>query len=98
MKKLLLVKTIQKPCDSAFDRHAVWVYYGPLSIERNFIAALIKNWVEVFGVMGALMSGNDGEFSSDEMREIHVASILNVKIRTVTGRSSFRNGLYEREL
>ncbi|CAG2204921.1 unnamed protein product [Mytilus edulis] len=60
----------------------------------NVIEALMKNWVGIFGVMGALMSDNGGEFSSDEMRE--VASILNVKVCTTAGMSPYQNGLCER--
>lgn len=46
----------------------------------NVIEALMKNWVGIFGVMGALMSDNGGEFTSEEIRE--VASILNVRVCT----------------
>ncbi|CAC5360727.1 unnamed protein product [Mytilus coruscus] len=59
----------------------------------NVIEALVKNWVGIFGVMGALISDNGGEFSSDEMRE--VASILNVKVCTTAGMSPYQNGLCE---
>ncbi|CAC5357017.1 unnamed protein product [Mytilus coruscus] len=60
----------------------------------NVIEALMKNWVGIFGVMGALMSDNGGEFSSDEMRE--VASILNVKVCSTARMSPYQDGLCER--
>ena len=44
--------------------------------------------------MKALMTGNGGEFNSDEMREI--TSILNVQLCTTAGESPFQNGLCER--
>ena len=34
------------------------------------------HWMGTFGIMGALMTDNSGEFSSDEMREL--MSIFNV--------------------
>ncbi|CAC5391769.1 unnamed protein product [Mytilus coruscus] len=60
----------------------------------NVIEALMKNWVGILGVRGALISDNGGELSSDEMRE--VASILNVKVCTTAGMSPYHNGLCER--
>ena len=60
----------------------------------NIIDALMTHWVGKFGVMGALMTDNGGEFNSDEMRE--VASILNVQLCTTAGESPFQNGLCER--
>lgn len=60
----------------------------------DVIDAMMKNWVGVFGVMGAIMSDNGGEFSSDEMREI--ASILNIRLCTTAGMSPYQNGLCER--
>ena len=60
----------------------------------NVIEATMKNWIGVFGLMGALMTDNGGEFSSDEMREI--TSILNVRLCTAAGMSPFQNGLCER--
>ncbi|KAK6191222.1 hypothetical protein SNE40_002958 [Patella caerulea] len=55
---------------------------------------MMTNWICVYGVMGAIMTDNGGEFSSDEMRE--VASILDIKIYTTAGESPFQNGLCER--
>lgn len=60
----------------------------------DVIDAMMKYWVGVFGVMGAIMSDNGGEFSSDEMREI--ASILNIRLCTTAGMSPYQNGLCER--
>ena len=53
----------------------------------------MKNWIGVFGLMGALRTDNGGEFSSDEMHEI--TSILNVRLCTAAGMSPFQNGLCE---
>ena len=58
------------------------------------IDALMTHWIGKFGIMGALMTDNGGEFSSDEMREI--TSILNVQLCTTSGESPFQNGLCER--
>ena len=58
------------------------------------IDKIMSNWISVYGVMGAIMTDNGGEFSSDEMRE--VASILNIEICTSAAESPFQNGLYER--
>ena len=60
----------------------------------NVIDTLMTHWVGKFGVIGALMTDNGGEFNSDEMRE--VASILNVQLCTTAGESPFQNGLCER--
>lgn len=60
----------------------------------NVIEAMMKNWIGIFGIMGAIMTDNGGEFSSEEMRE--VASILNVRVCTTAGMSPYQNGLCER--
>ena len=76
-----------------WSRYTVSVF-----IERkkttDVIEKVMSNWIGVFGVMGAIMTDNGGEFSSDEMRE--VASILNVKLCTSAAESPFQNGLCER--
>ena len=60
----------------------------------NVIDTLMTHWIGKFGVMGALMTYNGGEFSSEEMREI--TSILNKQLCTTAGESPFQNGLCER--
>ena len=60
----------------------------------NVIDNLMTHWIGKCGVMGALMTDNDGELSSDEMREI--TSILNIQLCTTAGESSFQNGLCKR--
>ena len=60
----------------------------------NIIDNLMTHWIGKFGVMGALMTDNGGQFSSDGMREI--TSILNIQLRTTAGESTFQNGLCER--
>ena len=60
----------------------------------NIIYALMTQSTGKFEVMKALMTGNGGEFNSDEMREI--TSILNVQLCTTAGESPFQNGLCER--
>ena len=60
----------------------------------SVIDALMTDWIGQFGVMGALMTDNGGEFNSDEMREI--TSILNVQLYTTAGESPFQNGSCER--
>ena len=60
----------------------------------NVIDALMTHWIGRFGVMGALMTDNGGEFNSNEMRE--VAYILNVTLCTTSGESPFQNGLCEK--
>lgn len=61
---------------------------------KDVIDGMMRHWVGVFGVMGALFTDNGGEFNSDEMRE--VASILNIRVCTTAGMSPFQNGLCER--
>lgn len=58
------------------------------------IEKIMSHWIGIFGVMGAIMTDNGGEFNSEEMRE--VASILNVMVCTSAGESPFQNGLCER--
>ena len=53
----------------------------------------MQQCVGVFGVMGSIMTDNEGEFSSDEMRE--VMSILNVRVIATAAESQFQNGLCE---
>ena len=60
----------------------------------NVIDNLMTHWIGKFGVMGALMTDNGGEFSSDEIRDI--TSILNIHLCTTAGESPFQNGLCER--
>ena len=59
------------------------------------IDKIIMHWVGAgSGVMEGIESGNGGEFSSAETRE--VASILNVIVNTTGAESPFQNGLCER--
>lgn len=44
----------------------------------DLIDKIMSNWIGIFGVMGAIMTDNGGDFNSEEMRE--VASILNVSV------------------
>ena len=59
----------------------------------HVIKALMQRLVGVFGVMGVIMTDNEGEFSSDEMRE--VMSILDVRVITTAAKNPFQNGLCE---
>ena len=65
-----------------WSRYTVSIY-----IDRKksscIIDALMTHWIGTFGIMGALMTDNGGEFSSDEMREI--TSILNAQLCTTSG-------------
>lgn len=54
----------------------------------------MQKWIEVFGLMGSIMTDNGGEFSSDEMCE--VMFVLNVRVITTAAESPFQNGLCER--
>ena len=55
----------------------------------------MQNWVGAgFGIMGAMLTDNGGEFCSDEMREVY--SILNVQKITTAAESPFQNGICER--
>lgn len=53
-------------------------YTVSIFIERkkpsNIIDALMTQWIGKFGVMGALMTDNGGEFNSDEMRGNNIYS------------------------
>ena len=54
----------------------------------NVIDNLMTHWIWKFGVMGALMTDNGGEFSSDEIREI-------TSINNTTMHHSWRKSLSE---
>ena len=54
----------------------------------NVIDNLMTHWIWKFGVMGALMTDNGGEFSSDEIREI-------TSINNTTMPHSWRKSLSE---
>ena len=60
----------------------------------HIIDVLMTHWIGKLGVMGALMTDNSGEFSSEEVREI--TSILNIQLCTTAGENPFQNGLCER--
>ena len=65
--------------DSSCDRHVVQVHHFCFidrRISSDAINAVMQHWIGIFGIIGSIMTGNGGEFSSDEMREI--MSILNV--------------------
>ena len=76
-----------------FSRFTVSVFINRKR-PRDIIDKMIKCWIGVFGVMGAVLTDNGGEFSSEEMREI--ASILNVEVLTTAAESPFQNGLCEK--
>lgn len=62
---------------------------------QDVIEKIMTHWIGAgYGVMGAVMTDNGGEFHADEMREI--ASILNVEVCTSAAYSPFQNGLCER--
>ena len=60
----------------------------------DVIESLMTNWIGVFGIMGAILTDNGGEFNSEEIRE--VALILNANVCTMAAKSPFQNGLCER--
>ena len=61
----------------------------------DIIDKIMVSWVGAgFGIMKSVLTGNGGEFSSDEMRE--VCSILDVQTLTTAAFSPFQNGLCER--
>ena len=60
----------------------------------DVIESLMTNWIGVFGIMGAILTDNGGEFNSEEIRE--VASILNANVCTMAAKNPFQNGLCER--
>ena len=47
------------------------------------INALMKHWIDIFGVMQAVLTDNGAEFTRDEMKE--GMSILNVRTCTTAG-------------
>ncbi len=60
------------------------------------IDKILMHWVGAgYGLMGAILSDNGEEFSSDESKE--VASVLNMILLTTAAESPFQNGLCERE-
>ncbi len=57
---------------------------------------ILRHWVGAgYCLMGAILSDNGEEFSSDESRE--VASVLNITLLTTAAESPFQNGMCERE-
>ena len=76
-----------------FSRFSVSTFISRKRLS-DVIEKIMKCWMSVFGVMGALLTDNGGEFSSDKMREI--ASILNTELCTKAAESPFQNGLCEK--
>ena len=76
-----------------WSRYTISVFFDRKR-SNNVINAIMQHWIGIFGVMGSIMTDNEGEFSSDEMREI--MSILNVRLITTAAESPFQNGLCER--
>ena len=68
--------------------------YIKRKLSTEVIHGIMKYWIGVFGVMGAVYSDNGGEFNNDELR--NVASILNMKVHTTAAECPFQNGLCER--
>lgn len=60
----------------------------------NVIDAIMQEWVANFGVMGAILNDNGGEFTGEEIRE--VKSVLNVVDITTAAESPWQNGLCEK--
>ena len=60
----------------------------------DIIVAMMTDWIAKFRVMKSVLTDNDGEFNSDEMREVE--SVLNIQVYTTAGESPFQNGLCER--
>lgn len=55
----------------------------------------MTHWIGRCGIMGSVLTGNGGEFISDELRQVE--SILNIKGCTTEGESLFQKGLCERD-
>ena len=76
-----------------FTRFTVSVFIGSKQASE-VVDKILKCWISIFGVMGAILTDNGGEFIADETRE--VASILNIELCTTGAESPFQNGLCER--
>lgn len=68
--------------------------YIKRKLSSEVIHSIMKYWIGVFGVMGAVYTDNGGEFNNAELRD--VASILNMKVHTTAAECPFQNGLCER--
>ena len=76
-----------------WSRYSVSVFVKNKKPEE-IVDQIMKRWISIFGIMGAILSDNGGEFSNEELTE--VASILNVKLLTTAAYSPHQNGLNER--
>ena len=74
-------------------RYTVSVFINRMR-PSDIIDAIMTHWIGKFGVMKSVLTDNDGELNSDEMREVE--SILNIQVCTTAGKSPFQNGLCER--
>ena len=61
---------------------------------KEVIDKIMQYWVAHYGVMGAILNDNGGEFTSEEMREVR--SMLDVKDLTTGAYSPWQNGLCEK--
>ena len=61
---------------------------------REVIDKLMEKWIAYYGVMGAVLNDNGGEFTGEEIKE--VKDILNVVDLTTGAESPWQNGLCEK--
>jgi IS30 family transposase len=75
-----------------FTRYTVAVVIKR-KLPETIIEAVMRTWVQYFGIMGEIITDNGGEFSNEQMREL--TSILNVTNNTTGAESPWQNGLCE---
>ena len=61
---------------------------------KEVINKLMEKWIAYYGIMGAVLNDNGGEFTSEEVKE--VKDILNVVDLTTGAESPWQNGLCEK--
>ena len=61
---------------------------------KEVINMLMEKWIAYYGVMGAVLNDNGGEFTGEEIKE--VKDILNVVDLTTGAESPWQNGLCEK--
>ena len=54
----------------------------------------MKKWISYFGVPGAILNDNGGEFTADEVKE--AKALLNIVDITTAAESPWQNGLCEK--
>ena len=93
------LKVLSNPTGYVLHMIDMWSRYSvstPLTrkLPNQVIHQVMNSWIRYFGIPGAVLNDNGGEFTAEEVRDMK--SVLNIVDLTTGAESPWQNGLCER--